>query len=469
MKQLDGNLRRSWMRSPRTLTPALSRTTMRGRMKERRGTVLIVTMGIVFILASLVLVFSRSMQVEALRSANQVAAIQAGAAERGAEQYVMATIVEQGQDVLTASDDTFAAVPVGEGYFWVIKPDYNDQTQSNYGVVDEASKLNVNTAAPEMLLGLPVMTDELAAAIVDWRDSDENISPNGAESEYYMSLNPPYQCKNGPLETVEELLLVRDFSTDLLYGSMETGIQTQGPTSKPTWPPTPVLYDYLTVYSNDVQTVLAADAVERVNVNGTDGQAVVTMLVDALGSGRANELAGRIRPRPAFQDVFDFQFRVGLTDDEFAKVAGQIVTTTQPSSALGRINVATAPEEVLLCLPNLDQADVDNLITRREDTALDKTNLAWVSAALGQKAVGLGNMITSVATQYSADIVAVSGDGRAFRRCRIVIDISKGTPQIIYRRDLSDWGWPLDKEILTSLRTGQGVPGAAQMTSRRMF
>jgi hypothetical protein len=123
----------------------------------------------------------------------------------------------------------------------------------------------------------------------------------------------------------------------------------------------------------------------------------------------------------------------------------------------GRINVNTAPRDVLLCLPNLDSSDVDKLISARQGSAAGDTSVGWVMDALQQKAVGLGEFITGKTTQYSADIVAVSGNGRAYKHCRIVVDTSGSTPVIKYRRDLTDRGWPMDPGILTSLRSGQGL------------
>src|SRR5205823_6857830 len=102
---------------------------------------------------------------------------------------------------------------------WIIRPNYGDSQMPSYGVMDESSKININTASANQLLLLPGMTDDTAGAIIDWRDEDSNISNNGgAESEYYMSLPRPYQCKNAPFETVEELLLVKGFTPELLYG-----------------------------------------------------------------------------------------------------------------------------------------------------------------------------------------------------------------------------------------------------------
>src|SRR5438445_7295197 len=60
---------------------------------------------------------------------------------------------------------------------------------------------------------------EIAAAIMDWRDEGNAVSPGGAEAEYYLSLQPPYLPRNGPLQTVRELLMVRGISRQLLFGS----------------------------------------------------------------------------------------------------------------------------------------------------------------------------------------------------------------------------------------------------------
>lgn len=58
-------------------------------------------------------------------------------------------------------------------------------------------------------------------SLVDWIDSGDGDGEqeSGAESSYYQSLDPPYACKNGPVEFVEELLLVKGFTPELLFGT----------------------------------------------------------------------------------------------------------------------------------------------------------------------------------------------------------------------------------------------------------
>jgi len=88
-------------------------------------------------------------------------------------------------------------------------------------VADEAGKINLNQAEPQMLkrlleiLGfpaarLPVMVD----SILDWRSPDPQTRPFGAKSAYYLSLDPPYPAKDGRFDTVEELAWVRGFSSN---------------------------------------------------------------------------------------------------------------------------------------------------------------------------------------------------------------------------------------------------------------
>ena len=98
-----------------------------------------------------------------------------------------------------------------------------------YGLEDESTRLNVNAlvtvdeimenAGRDLLMALPGMTEDVADAILDWMDDDDEPREYGAESSYYQALKPPYAVKNGPLDTVEELLLVRGVTPQLLFGS----------------------------------------------------------------------------------------------------------------------------------------------------------------------------------------------------------------------------------------------------------
>ena len=122
----------------------------------------------------------------------------------------------------------------------------------------------------------------------------------------------------------------------------------------------------------------------------------------------------------------------------------------------------TAQTQVLLCLPGLEQANVSAMISYRNSTGADLSSINWVSAAIGQtKSAALASLITVQSYQFTADIVAVSGDGRAFRRYLAIVDATTSPPQVLYWKDLTYLGWPLDPTLLTSLRSGTGLSGSA--------
>lgn len=78
---------------------------------------------------------------------------------------------------------------------------------------------------------------EIVDALVDWLDQDDKESDYGAESSYYLSLSPPYESKNGSVEFIEELLLVRGITQEILFGKDNKGGLT----------------DYITVYGEDAK------------------------------------------------------------------------------------------------------------------------------------------------------------------------------------------------------------------------
>lgn len=99
-----------------------------------------------------------------------------------------------------------------------------------YTLDDEDSKLNINTVSRDTLKNLfsdsgvdSSDVDTIVDSIIDWRDKNEEHHLNGAEEDYYRSLDTPYSCKDGPFDSIEELLLVKGMTREILYGSKEEG------------------------------------------------------------------------------------------------------------------------------------------------------------------------------------------------------------------------------------------------------
>ena len=57
-----------------------------------------------------------------------------------------------------------AAVPMADGYFWLIRPDYGDNSLPLFGLIDEASKVNVNSASTAPTWNNPITTAVMRCA-----------------------------------------------------------------------------------------------------------------------------------------------------------------------------------------------------------------------------------------------------------------------------------------------------------------
>jgi type II secretory pathway component PulK len=441
-----------------------------GCTQRGNGTILIVTIWVVLVLAGLALVFARSMRVAAIVAANNVASLEAECTVAGASQYAIAKLAtsSEGDSSDLMDSDPYKGMQIGKGYFWFLRSNLEDDRQLDYGLTDESGKINLNSASEEMLLKLPGMTAELAASIIDWRDQDSEITPGGAEDEYYLLLPQPYNCKNAPLETVEEILLIKGASKELLYGedtnlnSILDDQENDGDLSDPPDNRNGRLdtgfYDYVTVYS--VESNLDKDGNKRININDADNrQDLQKALQEVVKEDRTLEIMNQVPTNPSFSNVLDFYYATGMKLEEFSQIVDRL-TTSDKQSFPGLVNVNTAPKAVLLCLPELEESDVEALLSRRS-SGKNLDSIAWVTEVLSQeKAIAIGSYITTRSFQYSADILVISGNGRAYKRYKAVFDMSQQTPRIVYWKSLTHFGWPLNEEIVTALRKGEPLTKA---------
>jgi type II secretory pathway component PulK len=406
-----------------------------------------------------------------------------------------------------------------KGHFSIVAVDYSQttgsgETMTRYGVTDESAKLNLNALvaldpsangiAYKTLMLLPNMTDDVAYAIIDWIDADDNTSPNGAEDSYYMSLSPSYHCKNGPLDSVEELLLVKGVTAALLYGDdlNRNGVRdadesASSGTFNLGWAP------YLTVYSREAN--VASDGTPRVNVNGKDLKQLYSDLQTAVGNdlaayvlayriygpttdtpanataGSASDLATLVQKATdggtanAKQSVSSLLALIGtkvvipsqqrdqpsavypFPANDPGKAADLLpklldkATTKADKLLPGKVNVNTAPQAVLLCLPGLEQDDIDK-ITSGQAQAVGSTDLAyqtvaWLYTTAGltpQKLQALEQYVTARTQVYRIQSVGYFPKGGPVARVEAVVDVNNGKPRFLYYRDLSDIGRSLD-------------------------
>lgn len=96
-----------------------------------------------------------------------------------------------------------------------------------YTIDDEERLLNLNVSPPDRVdrllqnLGIEKSTrDTIIDSIQDWRDANDEHRTNGAESDdTYLKLSVPYRARNGPLESIAELLQIKGITPALYHGA----------------------------------------------------------------------------------------------------------------------------------------------------------------------------------------------------------------------------------------------------------
>jgi general secretion pathway protein K len=104
-------------------------------------------------------------------------------------------------------------IPCGEGRF-------------SLTIIDQERKINLNNVDPivvdralAMVGGNASDSSVIFNSIKDWTDSDDNPrAGGGTESDYYLTLDPPYLAKNGPMDDITELLKVRGLTPVTVLG-----------------------------------------------------------------------------------------------------------------------------------------------------------------------------------------------------------------------------------------------------------
>jgi general secretion pathway protein K len=101
---------------------------------------------------------------------------------------------------------------------------------------DLGTMVNINTVAETELrtmlgfvFGDVATADRLAAAIIDWRDADDNARPNGAERDAYLKDGLLVLPTNGQFREVDDLINVYGMTPELLE-VMRPYVTTRGTT-----------------------------------------------------------------------------------------------------------------------------------------------------------------------------------------------------------------------------------------------
>jgi len=355
--------------------------------------------------------------------------------------------------------------------FSIIADDpFDDEIDIRFGITDEASKLNINTASAGQLMRLisPLVPEgvepaELVAALLDWRDQDNEPQEAGAESEYYQSLPVPYRAKNAPFDTVEELLLVRGFTGQILYGEdydrngLLTTNEDDGELSFPFDNGDGVLnrglLSYVTVYSQEYN--VSNDNQQRVNLFGKEAtvregleeiefesDGVVDFIIGATrqhGTEVTLSLADYLQPRIVHNTLTESPIR----GNDVATFFDRCTLDATPERR-GLINVVTAPPLVLRCIEGLPEEAIELVVQKRAALAGPiKATTAWlVTEEILTPAdyAEIQNQITGRSRQFTVESIGFADHSGVYCRLQVIVNMRGPLAQTVYYRDLTKLG-----------------------------
>jgi general secretion pathway protein K len=196
----------------------------RSQTPAQAGIALIIVMISIFVLTMLAGGFAYSMKVETklARNANSESELEwLGRSAVECARWELAQQLSISQEPYDALNQVWAGGIGGAGTSNSPLADFKNELQIQDGgatwtIVDLERKANINVAnegvLQQALLVMGVDAGQMTPVVnslLDWIDRDDNPHIQGAESDFYQGLTPPYFCKNGPIDDISELLLIK--------------------------------------------------------------------------------------------------------------------------------------------------------------------------------------------------------------------------------------------------------------------
>ncbi len=201
-------------------------------LKERKGMVLILMLAFMALFMALIVSFSADESQDIELAYNFRDSLQA--------QYVARAGVEAASATFAEDDATYDSLDEDWGNFEELAltaAAYLEGARFSGSITDECGKFDLNGLSVQdygrqyriaqfkrlfTVLEIDISEEELndlCLSLIDWMDEDSEVNIGGAEDEYYQSLTPPYHCKNSPLDSPEEILLVKGMKPEYFYGT----------------------------------------------------------------------------------------------------------------------------------------------------------------------------------------------------------------------------------------------------------
>jgi DNA uptake protein ComE-like DNA-binding protein len=504
----------------------------RGRVliPRRRGIVLLIVLVVVVVLALAAYAFTELMLSELEATQQHGRNVQTRVIADSGVDLVRARLMQSGRAPVEHGGDydnpavfrgrVVEADDTGCGVVAVLSPHVangGSPAAMRYGLEDESSRINVNAllladrvvenGGHRLLWRLPGITEEIADAILDWIDPDSEPRPYGAEADYSAALDPPYAPSNGPLATVDELLLVRGVTPQRFYGVDHNHNGQVDPHEAARLGSSEVAAPlgwsrFLTIYSQEAN--VTAEGKPRIYLNGDDQKQLYEQVSSELSEEWAafivawrqnGPFLGSREAEPLGDRSLDLRggprYRIGQVLDlvgarTLARIEGEddgdaIVVLESPISESnfsrlpelvdkvsvipsrtipGRININQAPREVLLGIPGMDELTVEAVLALRQpDLSLAPKERRHATWLLTEGIVDLPQMramaplVTGRGDVHRCQVIGSFVGGGASTRVELVVDATFPTPQIVLWRDLSHLGRGYSQDLFGAAAT----------------
>jgi general secretion pathway protein K len=177
------------------------------------GFALIITLIVAALLVALTVEFIDQVYVDTSSRHNfvdgQQASLLADAGIKGGIKILKRTLLEQSYTSLRDRWSKPLEIEDKTGVIRVSMEEESGKLNLNQVVLPNGSNFEPYAGMAARLFKKMGISADLLEALSDWLDENEEPRSRGAESSYYANLKPPYKAKNGRLETLEELRLVR--------------------------------------------------------------------------------------------------------------------------------------------------------------------------------------------------------------------------------------------------------------------
>ena len=353
---------------------------------------------------------------------------------------------------------------IDKWYFSIFRQGNLETGEVIFGVTDEASKLPLNLTNITQLVSVPGITLPTAESLADFTDKDSITRDNGAEQDVYDLLPTPYNIPNQTVSFLDELLLANGISAYHLYGEdlnrnhkldiNENDGDLLQPPDDQDGSLAGGIHRYFTLNSRDWNVNLLNKP--RININSPE----IDLNTLGLTEQTVLFLEAKRKLNQPFSSITDLvdakvtitesanikqDYESGVTVEDLFNLMDTFTADTREFSP-GRVNINSAPANILVQIPGIDENLATTIITTRNSIPLEKqSSLAWLletDIMNIEQFKEVEPFLTARSFQFHIQVIGYGLPSGRFRTIEAVVDLIGTAPKIIYLRDLTKLGIP---------------------------